>query len=249
MTKIAKFNHELFGSLTTLKNEKTGKIMFIGNEIIKLWGHTNLSVAIKSSKLLKDEFTSIDLSKFPEFKNQLFDNNLISNKTNRVILLTESGVYKLILSSKLEKAHEFKNWLAGEVLPSIRETGSYQLSGLTSKEIGMNTKKTIQLQNSKAVNSKNFQEGGIIKTIDYNRKNCKQVTGMEPKDIRKKAGVKSKSAKEILRETNPELAATMSLNDHLVIDKGAKLEELVNVDKAAINLFKELSKMGFRLID
>ncbi|MCE4868401.1 Bro-N domain-containing protein [Clostridioides difficile] len=41
--------------------------------------------------------------------------------------LTESGVYKLIFKSKKEEAEKFQDWVTDEVLPSIRETGQYQL--------------------------------------------------------------------------------------------------------------------------
>jgi hypothetical protein len=41
----------------------------------------------------------------------------------------------------------------------------------------------------------------------------------------------------------------MSLNDHLVIDKGAELKQLKALDEAAVKLFKEFTKLGFRLID
>lgn len=43
----------------------------------------------------------------------------------QVILINESGLYSLILSSKLPKAKEFKRWVTSEVLPSIRKHGAY----------------------------------------------------------------------------------------------------------------------------
>jgi dihydroorotate dehydrogenase len=107
----------------------------------------------------------------------------------------------------------------------------------------------VQLENSKRINAKNYLENGVKSIIDYNKANCKQVTGLEPNQIKSIAGKKSKSAKEILRETNPELAATMSLNDHFVLDKGAQLEELKKLDEAAVKLFKEVNKLGFKIID
>jgi hypothetical protein len=41
----------------------------------------------------------------------------------------------------------------------------------------------------------------------------------------------------------------MSLNDHFVLDKGAQLEELKRLDEAAVKLFKEINKLGFKIID
>ncbi len=43
-------------------------------------------------------------------------------------LINESGLYSLILRSKLEKAKEFKRWVTSEVLPSIRKQGQYKLN-------------------------------------------------------------------------------------------------------------------------
>ena len=45
----------------------------------------------------------------------------------QTIIINESGLYSLVLSSKLPKAKEFKRWVTNEVLPSIRKTGGYNL--------------------------------------------------------------------------------------------------------------------------
>ena len=46
---------------------------------------------------------------------------------DRVVIINESGLYALILSSKLEQAKAFKRWVTSEVLPQIRRTGRYEL--------------------------------------------------------------------------------------------------------------------------
>ena len=48
-----------------------------------------------------------------------------SNYKSKTILINESGLYSLILSSKLPQAKEFKRWVTSEVLPQIRKTGGY----------------------------------------------------------------------------------------------------------------------------
>lgn len=53
-----------------------------------------------------------------------------SFKSNRgMVIINESGLYSLILGSKLEKAKEFKRWVTVEVLPTIRKTGGYIVCG------------------------------------------------------------------------------------------------------------------------
>lgn len=48
-----------------------------------------------------------------------------SNYKSKAIIINESGLYSLILSSKLESAKAFKHWVTAEVLPTIRKTGGY----------------------------------------------------------------------------------------------------------------------------
>jgi prophage antirepressor-like protein len=203
-----------------------------------------------AQRLLDDtERIVVKKSEYPDFFKILVYNKLLSSKAQTILLVSESGLYKLALASNLEKAQPFRDWVTKEVLPSIRENGFFGLSELSTKEIAQQTVREVQLDNSKRVNAKNYQENGVKSIIDYNKANCKQVTGLEPRQIKNIAGKKSKSAKEILRETNPELAATMSLNDHFVLDKGAQLEELKKLDEAAVILFKEINRLGFKIID
>ena len=51
--------------------------------------------------------------------------------------VNESGLYALIFGSKLEQARDFKRWITGEVLPTIRKTGSYSIINLSRKELAM----------------------------------------------------------------------------------------------------------------
>ena len=52
-----------------------------------------------------------------------------SNYKSKATIINESGLYSLILGSKLEKAKEFKRWVTAEVLPTIRKTGGYIVCG------------------------------------------------------------------------------------------------------------------------
>ncbi|GHU51547.1 hypothetical protein AGMMS49975_05340 [Clostridia bacterium] len=55
-------------------------------------------------------------------------NGKMTYKDTEVTLINKSGVYSLIMGSKLPKAREFKRWVCSEVLPSIRKTGKYSVS-------------------------------------------------------------------------------------------------------------------------
>ena len=70
-------------------------------------------------KAIKDHVDPDDLTK-REIVNTI-------NKRAQVIFVNESGMYSLVLSSKLEQAKKVKRWVTSEVLPAIRKTGKYQL--------------------------------------------------------------------------------------------------------------------------
>lgn len=54
-----------------------------------------------------------------------------SNYKSKATLINESGLYSLVLSSKLPTAKKFKRWVTSEVLPTIRKTGSYSIPKVT----------------------------------------------------------------------------------------------------------------------
>ena len=64
-------------------------------------------------------------------------------------IINESGLYSLILSSKLESAKRFKRWVTSEVLPVIRKTGSYEMDDYSPeiKAILMHDKKLVKIDN------------------------------------------------------------------------------------------------------
>jgi prophage antirepressor-like protein len=247
--KIQQFTRPEFGTLTTITNHQTGVSMFIGKEVAKIWGHTNLTQAIKTAKLNPDEYKVIRLINYPEFKNDLSKSNLVTSKTPTFTLLTESGMYKLALASNLEKARPFRDWIASEVLPSIRKHGYYSIANQKEK-ILLHTNISIQKQNSKDINAKNFIENGVEAVIEYNRNSCLLHTGKTPNEIKtlaKEAGMPSitrTSAKEVLRHTQPELACAMSFTDDLV-KKGFDLKTVSELSlKCAVPLFQGMLELG-----
>lgn len=81
----------------------------------------------------------------------------LENIPNRgLTFINESGLYSLIMSSKLESAKRFKKWVTSEVLPSIRKTGQYSISTLSRKELAImvvqaeeeKERLTLELKNS-----------------------------------------------------------------------------------------------------
>ena len=95
------------------------EIWFRGKDIAKALGYEKTRNAIL--KHVNDDDKSIleDLRRGPQIRAPF------KNEQGGSIFINESGLYSLILRSKLESAREFKRWITKEVLPSIRKTGKY----------------------------------------------------------------------------------------------------------------------------
>lgn len=108
-TAITIFNNEEFGNVRTLTIN--GEPWFVGKDIAECLGYS------RSTKAVSDHVDEEDIDGI-----QIQDS--IGRMQNTPII-NESGVYSLILSSKLESAKKFKKWVTSEVLPSLRKTGTY----------------------------------------------------------------------------------------------------------------------------
>lgn len=246
--EIKKFSRPEFGTLTTIKNDVTGVIMFIGPEVAKMWGHSNLRVVI--GRLLdKSEYKLVLRKEYPEFFNELVRNKLLRTKVQNIQLITESALYKLALASNLEKAKPFRNWITQEVIPSIRKTGQYTIADQYEK-LAVHQNINVQKFNSKAINAKNFTERGLDYVIDYNRQSCLLHTGKTPhqlKEIGRKIGLSTKelsSGKEVLRHIDPARAAAMSFTDSQV-KEGLPLKAVAELSiKCIVPLYNGLNEIS-----
>ena len=129
------------------KNDEFGQVRgilindepyFIGKEVAEVLGYANSKDAIQKHVDEEDK-QIIQRSQFATLE--------IPNRG--LTIINESGLYSLILSSKLPNAKKFKRWVTSEVLPQIRKTGSYQIPKI-SKElqaIFMIDGKTEELKN------------------------------------------------------------------------------------------------------
>ena len=107
-THIQIFTSEVFGEIRTC--QINNQIMFMGVDVAKALGYTN------TQKAIRDHVDDDD---------KLTERFVLSGQARRVIIINESGLYSLVLSSKLPQAKAFKRWVTAEVLPQIRQTGGY----------------------------------------------------------------------------------------------------------------------------
>ena len=110
MNELQIFENTEFGSIRTL--EIDGEPYFVGKDVAEVLGY---------AKPLNALATHIDED--DSLKQGLIDS---MGRTQETIVINESGLYSLILSSKLPTAKKFKRWVTSEVLPAIRKTGEYK---------------------------------------------------------------------------------------------------------------------------
>jgi len=106
--EIQIFKSEVFGEIRTC--QVNNQIMFVGKDVATALGYTDPQKALKMHVDNDDKLTR-----------QI----VVSGQGRRTYIINESGLYSLILSSKLPQAKAFKRWVTAEVLPQIRKTGGY----------------------------------------------------------------------------------------------------------------------------
>lgn len=108
--KIEIFNSPEFGELRTVEVE--GQPWFVGKDVAMALGYSDPSSAV-SKNVDNEDKTTLLLEQDG------------SNYKSKTTIINESGLYSLVLSSKLPIAKKFKRWVTSEVLPSIRKHGLY----------------------------------------------------------------------------------------------------------------------------
>ena len=106
--EIRIFTNEVFGEIRTC--QVNNQIMFVGKDVATALGYCNTRDALSKHVDAEDKGTVA-------IRDTAYE--------TRVTLINESGLYSLILSSKLPQAKAFKRWVTAEVLPQIRKTGGY----------------------------------------------------------------------------------------------------------------------------
>lgn len=135
MNELQIFQNPEFGEIRTI--ERGGEPWFVGKDVAEILGYSNPNEALQDHVDEEDKLNSKKLSSFTLDLGQ-----------RGGWLINESGLYSLVLSSKLPTAKAFKRWITSEVIPSIRKTGGYQIP--QGKELlalaVLEAQKTIEVQ-------------------------------------------------------------------------------------------------------
>ncbi len=142
MNEVQLFNFENHEVRSLLLNNEP---WFVGKDVADVLGYSN------SRKAMADHVDDED-------KEVLTSRNVtLENIPNRgITVVNESGLYSLILSSKLPSAKKFKRWVTSEVLPALRKTGQYQVKELSGSELM--AKALIEAQSVLAAKDKQIEE-------------------------------------------------------------------------------------------
>ncbi|HBG7720996.1 TPA: Bro-N domain-containing protein [Clostridioides difficile] len=134
------FKNNDFGEIRVI--ELNGEPWFVGKDVAETLGYKDTSDALK--RHVDDEDKGVGEIPTPG-----------GNQNMKII--NESGLYSLILSSKLSTAKKFKHWVTRDVLPSIRKTGTYSTKSKDESEIKyMNAQ--ARLKNARAREAKIYLE-------------------------------------------------------------------------------------------
>lgn len=143
------FKSEQFGAIRTV--EKDNQIWFVGKDVASALGYTNPRKALIDHVDIEDKGVTMCYS--PGGKQQM-------------TIINESGLYSLVLSSKLSTAKQFKRWVTSEVLPTIRKHGGY-LTPEKAAEVLLNPDTIIelakQIKSLKAENAMQAQQIAELK--------------------------------------------------------------------------------------
>ena len=107
---IKKFENPEIGSIRAMAIN--GEPWFVGKDVAKALGYAKPENAVATHVCQEDKTSTLIQGSGSNYKSQ-------------AVIINESGLYSLILSSKLESAKRFKRWVTSEVLPQIRKTGGY----------------------------------------------------------------------------------------------------------------------------
>lgn len=156
MNELQIFNSSEFGEIRTVA-DKVNNVWFCGNDVAKALGYE------RGAKAISDHVDTEDRHEVP------IQDSI--GRMQKTAFINESGLYALVLSSKLPDAKKFKRWVTSEVLPSIRKNGGYIAGQESLSDDELMAKALLVAQNKIA------ERDSII------AEKQKQIEQMKPKQI------------------------------------------------------------------
>lgn len=194
MNNIQVFNNPEFGDIRTV--EIDGEPWFVGKDVADNLGYQNGS---------RDINRHVDEEDRQNYQNGTFESN------RGLTIINESGLYSLILSSKLPSARRFKHWVTSEVLPAIRKHGIYATEDVTDKilnnpEFGIEllTKYKEERDKRRFLSEQVLTQQKLIAELqpkaDYVNQILKSTSSVKTTQIAKDYGMSARAFNKLLHE-------------------------------------------------
>ena len=165
MNELKIFNNPEFGQLRTLV--KDNETWFVGKDVAEILGYSNTQKAIRDHVDTEDKLT---------------ERFVLSGQNREAVVINESGLYSLVLSSKLPNAKKFKRWVTSEVLPSIRKHGMYATAQTIETMLADPDNAIRMLTALKEERAKRIeQEKQIASLTAENQMQAQQIAEFKPK--------------------------------------------------------------------
>lgn len=218
MTDLQIFNNPEFGAIRTI--EKDGEPWFVGKDVAAALGYKDTVNALKSHVDAEDKGGWQITTQFGD---------------KETTIINESGLYSLVLSSKLPTAKKFKRWVTSEVIPSIRKTGSYSALDMTqlSPEMQM-----LKLLTDKAIATELAQK---------QQEQHLQLVEQKVEGIRELVGINPNQWREDCRRLIVRIANRMGGNEY-IRDVNAEVFQQVD-ERAGVSLATRLTNKRRRMAD
>ena len=141
MTDLQTYTNPEFGAVRAVEHD--GEPWFVGKDVAEALGYSDQAKAIRIH--VDEEDKGVDEMATP-------------GGTQNMTIINESGLYSLILSSKLPAAKKFKRWVTAEVLPALRRNGGYIDGQATMSDAEIMAKALVVAQNTIAQRDKRISE-------------------------------------------------------------------------------------------
>lgn len=165
MNELKIFNNPEFGQLRTLV--KDNETWFVGKDVAEILGYSNTQKAIRDHVDTEDKLT---------------ERFVLSGQNREAVVINESGLYSLVLSSKLPNAKKFKRWVTSEVLPSIRKHGMYATAQTIETMLADPDNAIRMLTALKEERAKRIEQEKQIATLTAeNQMQAQQIAEFKPK--------------------------------------------------------------------
>lgn len=229
MSELQIFENAEFGSVRTLMVNDNP--YFVGKDVADILGYGNTRDAL-AAHVDEEDKVILQKSEITTFE--------IPNRGMTVI--NESGLYSLILSSKMPNAKKFKHWVTAEVLPSIRKTGAYSIPRTTAGQIQLLAQGHTELEQK--IDSVNDDLQDFKRTMPLLAIECQQITDAKNRKVVSLLGGKNSKAYKnaslrgkVYRDLEGQLRREFDVRSYKAIHRNQTDKALEIINKYELPLF------------